>query len=238
MFLSAQYYLLNFFVDIRNIECPLVPPCSGNIPQAIETFRQAIQTSADPWYSQFPKLALCLAAINNGQVEEALPLLDQMIAFSDSNGTEFVGEPARFFKALAAVFEGRADEGIESMEGLLKKWEADGSRLRVVICGFALANAYSQLQAKASQRRDAPVMPSESLWAEKAIQQFKTVADEAADIGAAALHGRALFGLGDVLASLGRQEEAKQAIARSIELLETIHADGHLMQARKLLETI
>jgi tetratricopeptide (TPR) repeat protein len=83
-----------------------------------------------------------------------------------------------------------------------------------------------------------PVTPSESLWAEKAIQQFRTVADEAADIGAAALHGRALFGLGDVLASLGRQEEAKQAIARSIELLETIHADGHLMKARKLLETI
>ena len=210
----------------------------GDIPLAIETFRKAIQISADPWYSQFPKLALCLAAISNGQVEEAIPLLDQMIAFSDSNGTEFVGEPARFFKAFAATIEGRVAEGLETMEELLEQWKAAGSRLRVMICGSVLANIYSQLHVGASHRKDAPVTSDESIWSKKAIQQFQFVADEAAEMGAAALHGRALFGLGEVMASLGRREEAKRTIIQSIELLEQVNATGYLASARKRLDTV
>jgi class 3 adenylate cyclase/tetratricopeptide (TPR) repeat protein/energy-coupling factor transporter ATP-binding protein EcfA2 len=206
---------------------------TGDIPRAIETFRQAIQTSADPWYSQFPKLALCLAAISIGQVEEALPLLDQMIAFSDSNGTEFVGEPARFFKALAATLEGRVTEGLETMAQLLERWKASGSRLRSNICGLVLANAYSQLHFKVSQGREAPAAPNESVWAEKAIQQLQFVIDEAADMGSVALHGRAMAGLGKVLASLGRREQAQQALVRGIELLEQVNATEYLSQARQ-----
>jgi class 3 adenylate cyclase/tetratricopeptide (TPR) repeat protein len=210
----------------------------GDIPRAIETFRQAIQISADPWYSQFPKLALCLAAIGNGQVEEAIPLLDQMIAFSDNNGTEFVGEPARFFKAFAATLEGQVAEGLETMEGLLERWKATGSRLRVMICGFVLGNIYSQLHARTSQGEESPTAPPENQWAEKAIQRLQYVVDEAAEMGAVDLHGRAMTGLGEVLASLGRREQAQQAICRGIELLEQVNATEYLSQARKLLETL
>ena len=100
------------------------------------------------------------------------------------------------------------------------------------------SSAYGGLHAQASQSEKAPDTPDESAWAGKAIELFQTVIDEAADMGAVALHGRALSGMGSVLASSGRREQARQALARSIELLETIHADGHLMQARKLLETL
>ena len=48
---------------------------TGDIPHAVDSFKQAFQSSADPWYSQFPKLALCYGVISNGQFEEALPLL-------------------------------------------------------------------------------------------------------------------------------------------------------------------
>jgi class 3 adenylate cyclase/tetratricopeptide (TPR) repeat protein len=211
---------------------------TGNIPRAIETFRQATQTSADPWYSQFPKLALCYGAISNGQIEEAIPLLDQMIAFSDTNGTEFVGEPARFFKALASTFRGRVTEGLETMEALLDRWKADGSRLRTLICGLALANGYSQLHANASQAAKAHDPPAKGEWAEKAIQWFQAAIDESAAMGAVALHGRAMFGLGEVLASLGRREEARQAMARSIELLEQVNATDHLIKARNRLAAL
>jgi len=207
---------------------------SGNIPRAIETFRQAIETSADPWYSQFPKLALCLAAISNGQVGEAIPLLDQMIAFSDSNGTEFVGEPARFFKAFAAILEGQVAEGLQTMEELLDRWQAAGCRLRVMICGLVLANIYSQLHVSTSQAQEAPDSPA-SPWADKAIQRFQAVVDEAADMGAVAVHGQAMTGLGAVWASLGCRDQAQQTLERGIELLEQVHATEYLSQARKLL---
>jgi class 3 adenylate cyclase/tetratricopeptide (TPR) repeat protein len=211
---------------------------TGDLPGAIETFRQAIETSADPWYSQFPKLALCLAAISNGQVGEAIPLLDQMIAFSDTNGTEFVGEPARFFKAFAATLAGQMAEGLETMEELLEKWKADGCRLRVMICGLVLGTIYSQLHARMAQGRKSPVAPPENKWAAKAIQRLESVVDEAAEMGAVALHGRGLLGLGGVLASLGRRDEAQQALVRGIELLEQVKATEFLNQARMRLEAL
>jgi hypothetical protein len=107
-----------------------------------------------------------------------------------------------------------------------------------MICGFVLGNIYSQLHARTSQGEESPTAPPENQWAEKAIQRLQYVVDEAAEMGAVDLHGRAMTGLGEVLASLGRREQAQQAICRGIELLEQVNATEYLSQARKLLETL
>ena len=123
------------------------------------------------------------------------------------------------------------------MEELLDRWEASGSRLRVMICGLVLANIYSQLHAGASQAQGARA-PHANQWAEKAIRRFQSVVDEAADMGAVAVHGQAMTGLGAVWASLGRREQARQALERGVELLEQVHATAYLSEARKRLAAL
>jgi tetratricopeptide (TPR) repeat protein len=211
---------------------------TGDIPHAVDSFEQAFQSSADPWYSQFPKLALCYGVISNGQFEEALPLLDQLIDFSDHNGAEFVGEPARFFKGLTDILNGQAAKGLETMELMLSQWKAAGSRLRILACGFVMARIYSKLYADAKRASKEPDAPQMDAWAQKAIHWFETSIDEASDMGAVAIHGQALSGLAYVLALQGHKDQARASLVHSIELLEQIDATDNLKQARNQLAAL
>jgi hypothetical protein len=159
-----------------------------------------VATSADPWYSQFPKLALCYGCISNGKIEEALPLLDQLITFSDDNGAEFVGDPACFFKGLATILIGQVAKGLETMETLLEKWRAAGCRLRCLTCGYVMGRVYFLLYQGALQAAGRPEPTRVDQLAAKCIHWFQTCESDARDMGAGALEGQALLGLGKTLA--------------------------------------
>ncbi|MEZ4567502.1 MAG: hypothetical protein R2860_11280 [Desulfobacterales bacterium] len=44
---------------------------AGNFSSAIETFQRGIETSADPFYIQWPKMFLGMTYVQNNQFEEA-----------------------------------------------------------------------------------------------------------------------------------------------------------------------
>ena len=211
---------------------------AGDIESATERFREAVQISADPWYSQFPKLALCYGAISNGKIEEALPLLDQLIRFSDDNGAEFVGEPARFFKGLTDILNGQVASGLETMETLLHNWQAAGCRLRCLTCGYVMARVYALLFENAIQTAGRLDSPHVSGLAEKAIQKFQTCISQADAMGAQSIKGQCLLGIGQTYAALGKTSLATEALSSSITILEQIKATHHLNQARTILKSI
>jgi class 3 adenylate cyclase/tetratricopeptide (TPR) repeat protein len=208
---------------------------TGEIRSATESFKKAVRISSDPWYSLFPKLALSYGAISNGQIDEALPLLDQMIAFSDENGAEFIGEPARFFKSLTEISSGRAAEGLTAMESLLDKWKAEGSLVRVMTCGFIMARTYAHLVESALQEKASSANGGIDQIAGKAIHWFHDCIAQAAQMGATATQGQALLNLGRTLALLGRRDQAREALNQSIVLLEQVEAGAYLSQAREQL---
>ncbi|MGD9365961.1 MAG: adenylate/guanylate cyclase domain-containing protein [Desulfobacteraceae bacterium] len=210
----------------------------GDIDSATASFQAAVNISADPWYSQFPKLALCYGTISHGKIEGALPLLDQLIAFSDDNGAEFVGEPARFFKALTAILNGRVTEGLEKMETLLGQWQAAGCRLRVMTCGYVLARVYALLFQGAMQTADSPDAPHMRPMADKCIQWFQTCLSESKETGAHGIEGQSLMGLGNAYAALGEPDRARQCLEESIAILDRINASHHLQQAKAMMKTL
>ena len=210
----------------------------GDIEHATRCFRTAVDFSADPWYSQFPKLALCYGSISHGKIEEALPLLDQLITFSDDNGAEFVGDPARFFKGLTDIINGRVAKGLEIMESLLASWQAAGARLRVLTCGHVMARVYALLFQGAMQTTENPDSPHVRSMAEKCIQWFQSCISEARDMGARAMEGQAMLGLGSAYDTLGDAGQAKNSIAKSIEILQQVKASHHLAEARNLMAAL
>jgi class 3 adenylate cyclase/tetratricopeptide (TPR) repeat protein len=211
----------------------------GDTDSALNHFRAAIDVSADPWYSQFPKLALCYGAISNGKVEEALPLLDHLIRFSDDNGAEFVGEPARFFKGLVDIQTGRIHEGLTCMEDLLRKWMAARCKLRTLTCGFVMARAYAHLlDASLRAPNGAEEMSRQALMADHAVRWFNACIPLAKEMGARSMEGRSLTGLGHVLAATGEKAEAEQVLARAVDILGENGASRHLEEALCLLESV
>ena len=211
---------------------------TGDIQSATESFKKAVRISADPWYSLFPKLALCYGTISNGLMEEALPLLDKMTAFSDDNGAEFIGEPARFFKGMAEIFEGRTQEGLKSMEGLLERWKTEGSRLRTMTCGYVMARTYSQLFETAQKSSPPTASEDADRLGEKAVLWFQTCIGEATKMGAVAMEGQALLALGKTFILMGRPVQARDALTQSIISLEQVHATTYLNQAREQLASL
>jgi tetratricopeptide (TPR) repeat protein len=211
---------------------------TGDLDAAMVNFKAAVDTSADPWYSQFPKLALCYGAISNGKIDEALPLLDQLIAFSDANGAEFVGDPARFFKGLTDILNGRVADGLDTMASLLAAWQSAGSRLRCLTCGYVMARVYSLLYQGAAQQAERSDAPEVQAMADKCIHWFQTCIAEAREMGALAMEGQALAGLGTALAAMGDRDRAQRMLSRSVDVLTTVKATHHLEQARVSLASL
>lgn len=210
----------------------------GDIDGALANFRTAMEISADPWYSQFPKLALCYGAISNGIVEEALPMLDQLITFSDDNGAEFVGAPAGFFKALTNVLKGQVADNLEIMEAMLAQWQATGCRLRTLTCGYVMARVYARLFQEAMQINASPQSSQPGAMAARCVQWFQTCVREARDMGAKAMEGQALLGLGQVLAAMDEPARARERLNQSLDVLDQANASHHLEQARASLESL
>ena len=51
---------------------------AGEISEATTCFQKAVKVSTDPWYSVFPKLALCYGYISNGRMREAEQLIEEI----------------------------------------------------------------------------------------------------------------------------------------------------------------
>lgn len=206
----------------------------GDIDGAMASFNTAVDISADPWYSQFPKLALCYGAISNGKIEAALPLLDQLITFSDDNGAEFVGDPAQFFKGLTTILNGQVTDGLKVMESLMARWQAGGCRLRCLTCGYVMARAYLRLYQGALKTAGVADSPKAQAMSDSCIQWFQTCVSEAKEMGAVAMEGQALLGLAEALAAMNQPEQAGELLNQSIEILDQVNASHHLKQAKAL----
>jgi class 3 adenylate cyclase/tetratricopeptide (TPR) repeat protein len=210
----------------------------GDIGSAMASFRQAVAIAADPWYAQFPKLALCYGAISNGKIEDALPLLDQLITFSDDNGAEFVGDPARFFKGLTCFSNGQVANGLEAMETLLAGWKAAGCRLRCLTCGTIMGRVYFLLLQEALRTTGSPDSPPNLAMADKCIAWLQTCLAEARAMGARAIEGQALLGLGKALAATGKPDQAGEILNRSMDVLAEVGALHHLEEAQAAIASL
>ncbi len=210
----------------------------GDTDGATASFKTAVGLSADPWYSQFPKLALCYGAISSGKIDEALPLLDQLIAFSDDNGAEFVGDPANFFNGFAAILKGRVDQGLEKMEFLLARWKTAGCRLRHLTCGYVMGRVYLHLYQEALKTSAHPASPRTAQWADKGIHWFQTCVSAARDMGAVVLEGQALLGAGTVLAMMNRSESAVDILNQSVDVFARVQATVHMAQAKAAIDAL
>jgi class 3 adenylate cyclase/tetratricopeptide (TPR) repeat protein len=210
----------------------------GDIDSATKNFKTAVSISADPWYSQFPKLALCYGTISSGRIEDAIPLLDQLITYSDDNGAEFVGDPARFFKGLTAILNGQVTKGLEVMESLLAKWHAADCRLRYLTCGYVMARVYSLLLQGALQSSGDKESQQINAMADKCVHWFQTCVSQSRDMGARVMEGQALMGLGKALTMMDKADQAKKTLHESLDILSKANAAHHLQEAREALEAI
>jgi tetratricopeptide (TPR) repeat protein len=178
----------------------------GDIPDACRFFEKAVLVSVDPWYAIFPKLALAYGLMVNGRVHEAKRQIAEGEAFCKEFGAEFGGQPARFFKGVILVGEGRVDEGLSLLEECCRNWRQNGSKLRFAAFGAMVASVYAELYRKARAGGQAEL----SLCAQKqATAYFENAVESAAEIGAKGTLARAYRAWGRFYQEQGDSDQAR-----------------------------
>ena len=110
----------------------------GDFSSAIECNLKAVNVSADPWYTQFPKLHLGLAYASTGQFREAMEPLENLLSFCDRFGGETLGTPARALMGGILVATGQMSEGLKIIEGVKQLWLENGCRWRYINAEYVL----------------------------------------------------------------------------------------------------
>jgi class 3 adenylate cyclase/tetratricopeptide (TPR) repeat protein len=207
---------------------------AGDMARATTCFERAVQVSADPWYARFPKLAHGYGLAAEGNVEAADPILRELIEFSTANGAEFLGTTARFFQELIHINRAEPAEGLLFMEAQLETWRRTASWLRYAICCHILAHTYARLSLDAgTDDPDHPLGGIERIR-NKAEQWYRTCIETALSGNMRMLQAQSWLGLAELFHSAGRGDDTRDALERSISLLDACDAEVYLARARAL----
>ena len=216
---------------------------AGDLPAATSCFQEAIQISADPWYSQFPKLALCYAQISTGQFDEAEAALREIVSFDRECGAEFVGTPAQFLLGPLLMARGHLSKGMKILEDIQKRWRESGCRLRYVNSEYIIARTYAQIAQGARSMRPSTVAKNLGFLVkrvpfagQRALEHFNRAIEVATEIEAWGILGRAYLDLGLFHKAKSRNDQARQCLSRAIELFEQSEAEVYLKQAQDALD--
>jgi class 3 adenylate cyclase/tetratricopeptide (TPR) repeat protein len=238
--------LLDFGRQHANLRAMVLGHCclgwshmiAGDGQAAQKSFADAVQISADPWYSMFPKLAMCLAHAALGGVDQAENLVHELLAFSRQSGAEFLGEPAQFFQGLIWAVKGDTQRGLHIMEEVLTAWGKSGNRLRLTLCGHILAKFY----LSTIEQGDGQQLGARSQSPDDLLQQTRHTllahCRTAEQIGATALQGQILLSLARVCLRCGAAAQAGEALRQAAGLFEACDAEAYRQETRQALSAL
>jgi len=187
----------------------------GNREEAIRSNLQAVEASADPLYTELPRLFLGLSHVSVGQYDAAKPLLMDVADFSRHHGCEVLGSPAQVYLAVVAVAEGHIKEGIEQIQQLQLVWLENDARLRYGFSELILGDIFlgmTQAKARASistiVRSFGFLIKTSASASHQAEAHYQRAIQVANSMGAKGILGQAHMGLSQLYHSQGKSEMA------------------------------
>jgi len=207
----------------------------GDMSAAAAYFKEAIEVSTDPWFSMFPKLALCYGFISSGHMQDAEQLITEIITFSQERGAEFAGTPAAFFGGIVAIAGGEISKGIRTLKDLLRHWKEGGCKLRYALCGNLLAMIYANFARHAKKINPAFIVKNLSFMLKtapfierKAAKNFGIFIREARAINARCVLGQAYLHWGYMLQDRGHSGGALNCFQDALTCFRQCDAETYL----------
>lgn len=211
---------------------------AGQIESATRCFDRAVAVSTDPWYSQFPRLALVYGYASCGQIDAAEKNVGEILAFAKTSGINFLGAPAGFFDGLIRAVEGDLEAGEAAMERQLRQWENNGSRLRFASFARILGQTYAAAFAKSVGFKHLPAGTEAPPAARKALAWFEKSIAVAEQIGTYWALGNAYLNKGQLEALMNHGDAARVSISAALEIFKKYNIDLYREQAQKALAAL
>ena len=91
----------------------------GDFQASMDACNKAVQTAADPFYSQFPRFLLGSGFTQNGQFLKAEEALQEVASYSRGFGCELLGTPTHALLGLVSIAKGQMAQGLKMIEETL-----------------------------------------------------------------------------------------------------------------------
>jgi len=217
----------------------------GDFPSAAECYKQAVEISVDPYYSQIPRTLLGYTYVSNRQFDKAEEVLNEVQRFSEKFGAEIIGTAAHGLLGMVLTGTGHLSHGVERLEDVRKTFFEKNRRCLYAASENTLGRVYFEI-AHGTAPKD-PWMIARNLGflaktvpfaSRKAERYFTRAADAAKDIGANSILAQSYLNLGLLHKAKARKEKARGFLDEAISLFEKCEADVYLKQAREVLASL
>jgi class 3 adenylate cyclase/tetratricopeptide (TPR) repeat protein len=218
---------------------------AGDFAQAESLLVKAIEVSVDPIYSLNARFFLSYAYFSQGKVSIAAQTLEAVIATTEQFGYEYVGTSANAFYGIVSAAMGNLGKGAAIIRERIQTHRQRGKRNHDLIFTHMLGRFYLSLV-----RRQGPwgfttviknagflmrTLPMASRLAERYLREAIEIGTQ---IGTRLRLAQACLDLGLLYGHKKRFSDARDYVARSIDLFDRCGADMLLVEARAALDDL
>lgn len=217
----------------------------GDLPAAIDCFMKATQVSGDPYYFHIPRLLLGMSYTLTGRLQEAEAILHEVLDYSNKFDTESIGTPALAMLGGVLLLKGEFKSGMKMVEDAQRIFLKNERKFSYIMTEYVLGTFYLQI-VLGNDELSLPIkiknvgflvkhIPFSS---QKAESHFNSAIERAKEIGAKGLLAQSYHSLGLLHKAKKRTDQAKECIAKAIELFEQCEAAVYLQNAKEALASL
>ena len=214
---------------------------AGDFEACINSSRQAIAVSKDPFYSMFPGITMLIANVLHGQFENALECAQELTAFFEKYKVGNLLAHVNIVRGAALVASGQMDQGIKIIHEERKTAIENQRNTALAISEYILGVIYSQIATgpkpnlSTMTKNVGFLMKNVPFASKKAEEHFKKCIELTEEISAHGYQGLSYLELGRLNQARKKTVIARQFIARAIEILEECRAEQYLQKAKEVL---
>jgi len=217
----------------------------GDFQESVDACNKAVQTAADPFYSQFPRFLLGSGFTQNGQFQEAEEALQEVASYSRGFGCELLGSPTHAMLGLVSIAKGQMGQGLRMIEESLRFCHENQRKPWYAIIEHALGQVYLKIVDKSAPVSLATmaknigfILKNVPSAGKKAEDHFNEAMKVAKEIGAKGTLGQAYIDLGLLNKARGKTIQAREYITKAIQILEQCESEVYLKQAKAALASL
>jgi len=218
---------------------------AGDFERAIKCFRTAIEVSADPLYSQWPRLFMVGGYLLMGQLQEAEEALREVVSFCQNFSCGLFQPLAFASLGVQLIAKGHMHQGLAMIEEELQSMLDNNRKYLYSQTEYILGKVFLNIVERsgpmsitAMARNIGFLVKNVPFASKKAEDHFNKAIVVAKEIGAKGTMGMSYVDLGLLYRMKGKTEQARECISEAIHIFEQTEAEGFLKQAKEALASI
>jgi class 3 adenylate cyclase/tetratricopeptide (TPR) repeat protein len=218
---------------------------SGDFSSAIESYETAILVSADPYYSQWPRMLLGLSYALSGRYEKAEEVVQEVLNYTSKFDVRIIGTPANSIMVIILAGKGNLRQGIRMYEEGRQRYVKNDRRWCHALSDYIFGTIYLHI-IRDLKSKGIPFLARNIVFMlkglpslrKRAVYHFNKSIDLAEQIGAKVTLGMAYHELGLLYLSGSKTEKARECISKAVDVFAQCEAGVYLKQAEEDLASL